>query len=58
LYLKVEFQSNLIEGFEEHHYYSATNEFEAAAFSQNIKLMDLSEQIAQTRIGVESVRRA
>ena len=57
LNLKVEFQSNLIEEFEEHHYYSATNEFEAAALSHDIELMDLSEQIAQTRIGIESVRR-
>jgi hypothetical protein len=57
LNLNIEFQSNLIEEFEEHHYYSTTNEFEAAALSQGIKLTDLSEQIAQTRIGVESVRR-
>jgi len=55
--LKVELQSNLREGFKEDHYYSATNEFESAAFSQNIKLMDLGEQITQTRIGVETVRR-
>lgn len=56
LNMNVEFFSNLKDGFEEHHYYSATNEFEAVAFSQGIKLMDLSEQIAQTRIGVESLR--
>jgi nucleoside-diphosphate-sugar epimerase len=55
--LNVQFQSNLKDGFEEHHYYSVANEFEAVALSQGIKLMDLNEQITQTRIGVESIRR-
>ena len=41
----------------EHHYYSATKEFEAAALSQGIELMDLNEQIAETRIGIETILR-
>jgi nucleoside-diphosphate-sugar epimerase len=57
LHLKVEFQSNLREEIVEDHYYSATKEFEAAALSQGLKLMDLSEQIAETRIGVETILR-